>query len=118
MQLIFPLKIQTIVANVASLDLHKHHCIEGGGEEGASVEHLANTFNFSHGQKVLRLKNISKKKHICASNSKVVVKSEINMGIMEAWRNAWSWKEKELFIVIEDDVEMSPHWYKAFGLTP
>ena len=42
--------------------------------------------------------------------SEVVVKSEVNMGIMEAWRNAWSWKEKELFIVIEDDVEMSPHW--------
>ena len=36
------------------------------------------------------------------------------MGIMEAWRNAWSWKEQELFIVIEDDVEMSPQWYKAF----
>ena len=35
------------------------------------------------------------------------------MGIMGAWRNAWSWKEEELFIVIEDDVEMSPHWYKA-----
>ena len=50
---IFPLKMQTIVAYVASLDLHKHHRIEGGGEEGASVEHLANTFNFSHGQKVL-----------------------------------------------------------------
>ena len=43
----------------------------------------------------------------------VVVKSEVNMGIMEAWRNAWSWKEGELFIVIEDDVEMSPHWYKV-----
>ena len=38
------------------------------------------------------------------------------MGIMEAWRNAWSWKEQELFIVIEDDVEMSPQWYKAFFL--
>ena len=35
------------------------------------------------------------------------------MGIMEAWRNAWSWKDKELFIVIEDDVEMSPQWYTA-----
>lgn len=66
----------------------------GGGAEGASVEHLANTFNFSHGRKV-------------------VVTSEVNMGIMEAWRNAWSWKEQELFIVIEDDVEMSPQWYRA-----
>ena len=43
----------------------------------------------------------------------MVFKSEINMGIMEAWRNAWSWKDKELFIVIEDDVEMSPQWYTA-----
>lgn len=41
----------------------------------------------------------------------VVVKSEVNVGIMEAWRNAWSWKKQELFIVIEDDVEMSPQWY-------
>ena len=46
----------------------------------------------------------------------VVVKSEVNMGIMEAWRNAWSWKEEELFIVIEDDVEMSPHWYNILNL--
>ena len=45
--------------------------------------------------------------------TQVVVVSEVNMGIMEAWRNAWSWKERELFIVIEDDVEMSPQWYKA-----
>ena len=33
--------------------------IVGGGEEGATVEHLANTFNFSHGRKVLRLTVIS-----------------------------------------------------------
>ena len=66
LQQIFPLKIQTVVAHVALLDLHKHHRIEGGGEEGASVEHLANTFNFSHGQKVLRLKIISRKKtYLC-----------------------------------------------------
>ena len=64
LQQISPLKIQTVVAHVALLDLHKHHRIEGGGEEGASVEHLANTFNFSHGQKVLRLKIISRKKNI------------------------------------------------------
>ena len=30
----------------------KHNRIIGGGAEGASVEHLANTFNFSHGRKV------------------------------------------------------------------
>ena len=34
-------------------------------------------------------------------------------GVMEAWRHAWTWRDKELFIVIEDDVEMSPHWYRA-----
>ena len=44
------------------------------------------------------------------SSPQVVVKSETNQGIMEAWRNAWTWKDNELFIVIEDDVEMSPHW--------
>ena len=44
------------------------------------------------------------------SSPQVVVKSETNQGIMEAWRKAWTWKDNELFIVIEDDVEMSPHW--------
>ena len=34
-------------------------------------------------------------------------------GVMEAWRHAWTWRDRELFIVIEDDVEMSPHWYRA-----
>ena len=46
------------------------------------------------------------------SSPQVVVKSETNQGIMEAWRNAWTWKDNELFIVIEDDVEMSPHWWE------
>jgi len=66
----------------------------GGGEEGARVEHLADTYNFSHG-------------------GKVVVKSETNIGPVGAWRNAWTWKDNELFIVLEDDVELSPHWYRA-----
>ena len=35
------------------------------------------------------------------------------MGIMAAWREAWSWRDREMFIVIEDDVEMSVVWYRA-----
>ena len=40
---------------------------------------------------------------------------EENLGIMEVWRRAWAWREGELFVVIEDDVEMSPHWYRALA---
>ena len=40
---------------------------------------------------------------------------EENLGIMEVWRRAWTWREGELFVVIEDDVEMSPHWYRALA---
>ena len=32
-----------------------------------------------------------------------------------AWREAWRWRERELFIVIEDDVEMSVWWYRAIA---
>ena len=36
-------------------------------------------------------------------------------GIDEAWpwRHAWAWTRGELFIVLEDDVEVSRHWYRA-----
>ena len=36
-------------------------------------------------------------------------------GIDEAWpwRHAWAWTQGELFIVLEDDVEVSRHWYRA-----
>ena len=32
---------------------------------------------------------------------------------MKVWRRAWTWRNKELLIIIEDDVEMSTHWYRA-----
>ena len=38
-----------------------------------------------------------------------------NQGMMGAWREAWRWRERELFIVIEDDVEMSVWWYRALA---
>ena len=38
-----------------------------------------------------------------------------NHGMMGAWREAWRWRERELFIVIEDDVEMSVWWYRALA---
>jgi hypothetical protein len=65
-----------------------------GGEQGEEVKQMARQFNFSHGLKT-------------------VVESEANRGIMEAWRHAWAWRERELFVVIEDDAEMSPQWYRA-----
>ena len=36
-------------------------------------------------------------------------------GVEEAWpwRHAWRWRDGELFIVLEDDVELSRHWYRA-----
>ena len=66
----------------------------GGGEEGDLVRNVARNFRFSHG-------------------SKRIVISDTNMGIMAAWREAWSWRDREMFIVIEDDVEMSVFWYRA-----
>ena len=65
-----------------------------GGDEGTIAKQVARDFQFSHG-------------------SKVMVEEEVNRGIMQAWRRAWTWREKELFIIIEDDVEMSPHWYRV-----
>ena len=58
------------------------------------VENIARNFKFSHGRKML-------------------VREKTNRGIMSAWRRAWQWRDREMFIVIEDDVEMSPHWYRA-----
>ena len=62
--------------------------------KGESVKRIASNFKFSHGRKVL-------------------VREEINRGMMSAWQRAWTWRDNELFIIIEDDVEMSPHWYRA-----
>lgn len=66
----------------------------GGGEDGNLVRNVARNFRFSHG-------------------TKKIVTSDTNRGIMAAWREAWSWRNKEMFIVIEDDVEMSLMWYRA-----
>ena len=33
--------------------------------------------------------------------------------MMGAWKNAWTWRDKELFVIIEDDVEMSGWWFRA-----
>jgi len=66
----------------------------GGGDEGRLVQNVARNFKFSHG-------------------IKSVIVSDSNRGIMDAWKHAWSWRDRELFIIIEDDVEMSPWWYRA-----
>ena len=66
----------------------------GGGGDGDLVRNVARNFRFSHG-------------------TKRIVISDTNKGIMAAWREAWSWRDRELFIVIEDDVEMSTLWYRA-----
>ena len=55
------------------------------------VENIARNFKFSHGRKML-------------------VREKTNRGIMSAWRRAWQWRDREMFIVIEDDVEMSVWW--------
>ena len=70
------------------------HIDAGGGEQGELVENVARNFNFTHGDKI-------------------VTRSYANVGVMGAWRDAWSWRERELFVVIEDDVEMSVWWYRA-----
>ena len=55
---------------------------------------IARTFRFSHGEKIVQ-------------------EERENRGIMKAWAEAWTWRDREIFVVIEDDVEMSPHWYRA-----
>ena len=62
--------------------------------KGELVKRIARRFRFSHGRKVL-------------------VTEKVNGGGMSAWRRAWTWRDNELFIIIEDDVEMSAHWYRA-----
>ena len=68
----------------------------GAGERGKNVQKIARRFKFSHGKKIVHIE-------------------EEPRGIEEAWpwRHAWQWRERELFIVVEDDAEMSPHWYRA-----
>ena len=69
------------------------HIDGGGGVEGEKVKKVAKQFEFSYGLKIV------KERHA-------------NIGVMKAWKTAWSWKDNELFVVIEDDVEMSSHWFR------
>ena len=62
--------------------------------EGLTVRRIAETFHFSHGEKVVH-------------------RERLNQGVMRAWQQAWHWRDRELFIIIEDDVSMSPHWFRA-----
>ena len=34
---------------------------------------------------------------------KRVVEADQNQGALESWRNAWSWRADELFVILEDD---------------
>ena len=80
-------------SHTPTLILHLND-IDKPGVEGSLVTGIARRFQFSSGEKIL-------------------VREETNRGLMAAWRHAWSWKDRELFVIIEDDVEMSPHWYRA-----
>ena len=35
-----------------------------------------------------------------------VVISPTNLGLVGSWRSAWSWKDMELFVILEDDAEV------------
>ena len=67
-----------------------------GPSKGEMVQRLARRFQFPQGRKEIH------------------VEPE-HRGIDEAWpwRHAWAWTTGELFIVLEDDVELSRHWYRA-----
>jgi len=41
-----------------------------------------------------------------------VIVSDANQGLVAAWRNAWKPKERELAVILEDDAEVSVHWYR------
>ena len=69
------------------------HVDGGGGLEGEEVRKEVESFQFSHGEKIL-------------------VYNKLNQGLVEAWRNAWRFKADELFVVMEDDAEVSPHWFR------
>ena len=97
-----PFSLQRLLTSLEASDyktnswelLLEIHIDGGGGVEGEKVREVANNFKFEFG-------------------SKHVLEEDVNIGVMAAWKNAWAWRENELFIVIEDDVEMSPHWFRA-----
>lgn len=72
------------------LEIHRDG---GGGDEGRRTMEVAEQFKFTHG-------------------NKRVVEADQNQGALESWRNAWSWRADELFVILEDDNEVSHHWYR------
>ena len=62
--------------------------------QGKLVRRIAETFQFSGGEKAVH-------------------QSRENKGLSGSWRAAWTWRPQELFVILEDDVEMSVHWYRA-----
>jgi len=72
------------------LEIHRDG---GGGDKGRRTREVAEQFNFTHG-------------------NKVVIEAHQNQGALESWRNAWNWRDNELFVILEDDNEVSPHWYR------
>ena len=48
-----------------------------------------------------------------SGGEKLVHQSRENKGLSGSWRDAWAWRDRELFVVLEDDVEVSAHWYRA-----
>ena len=63
----------------------------GSGPEGEEVLGLVRNYSFPAGRKEVR------------ANSE-------NRGAVAAWRDAWSWRDREMFILVEDDAELSKHW--------
>ena len=48
-----------------------------------------------------------------SGGEKVIHQSQENKGLSASWREAWTWRDRELFVILEDDVEVSAHWYRA-----
>ena len=68
-----------------------HIRIDGSGDT-ATVQ-VAKKFTFSHGSKTL-----------------VVAKTEL--GLAKSWYNAWKPRRNERAIILEDDIVLSPDWFK------
>ena len=97
------------------------------------VQNIAKNFNFSHGEKQIHIEEQKRYKPKCLRqffNSMrahfifqiviFAVKAQDSSwnryfrGIEDAWpwRHAWQWREGELFLIVEDDAELSKHWYQ------
>ena len=48
-----------------------------------------------------------------SGGEKVIHQSQENKGLSGSWREAWTCRDRELFVILEDDVEVSAHWYRA-----